>query len=292
MKERIEGRYVAFGYPFIHCQGFVGSRNLNRAYVNATVAFDAFPEVALPEGFPIRLPHFQHFLKECRGDNGRFFFNRLKSLPDNRRHGVFHGVFHHASIRAVAALDAFGLVYLDSIGPQLPVNFGGRMGFINELGCAITTTGTFIHVNVPGFFLNLNFQISLFPFNTFYGGAGMDLNIDMPADLDQFRRNNSHGTVIGGKCLIQLRHGPADGRAFFHQVNVVAGICQIQSGLHTGNASAHDQYGSPQFIRHDASPSKIVNLSLNENPPVNTHWGFRCQCFFVQLPSRSEWKQG
>ena len=32
----------------------------------------------------------------------------------------------------------------------------------------------------------------------------------MPADLDQFGRNNSHGTVIGGKGLVELGHESAD----------------------------------------------------------------------------------
>jgi hypothetical protein len=32
----------------------------------------------------------------------------------------------------------------------------------------------------------------------------MDFDIDVPADLDQFRRDNSHGTVIGGKGLVEL----------------------------------------------------------------------------------------
>ena len=248
---------MPFRHPFFKFKGFVGSGNLDRAYVNAAVAFDAFPEVVLPESFSIRLPHFQYFLEGGWRHNGCFLFDRLKSLSHNRCHGVFQRIFFHACVRAVAALDAFGRVYLDSIGPQLSVNFGGRMGFINELGCAITTPGTFVYVNVPGLFQDLNFQVTLFSFDALDCGAGMDLDIDMPADLDQFRRYNSHGTVIGGKCLIQLRHGPADGRAFFHQVNKVAGICQIQSGLHTGNASAYDQYGSPQFIRHAASPSKL-----------------------------------
>jgi hypothetical protein len=35
--------------------------------------------------------------------------------------------------------------------------------------------------------------------------------IQMPADLDQFRRDDSHGTVIGGKGLVQLGHQPAYG---------------------------------------------------------------------------------
>lgn len=93
--------------------------------------------------------------------------------------------------------------------------------------------------------MNGDFQISLFAFDAFNRGAGVNLNVDMPADLDQFRGNNSHGTIIGGKCLIQLRHGPTNGRAFFHQVNEVAGIRQIQCGLHSGNPSTHYHNGSP-----------------------------------------------
>jgi hypothetical protein len=46
-------------------------------------------------------------------------------------------------------------------------------------------------------------------------GVGDNLNIKMPADLDQFRRENSHGAVVGGKGLVQLRHDPADGGALF-----------------------------------------------------------------------------
>ena len=36
----------------------------------------------------------------------------------------------------------------------------------------------------------------------FNAGTGMNFDIDMPADLDQFGRDNSHGTVIGGKGFV------------------------------------------------------------------------------------------
>jgi len=42
-------------------------------------------------------------------------------------------------------------------------------------------------------------------------GIGEKLDIEMPADLDQFRRDYSHGTVIGGKRLVKLRHEPTNG---------------------------------------------------------------------------------
>jgi hypothetical protein len=34
----------------------------------------------------------------------------------------------------------------------------------------------------------------------------------VPADLDQFGRDDSHGTIVGGEGLVQLGHDPADGR--------------------------------------------------------------------------------
>jgi hypothetical protein len=40
----------------------------------------------------------------------------------------------------------------------------------------------------------------------------------MPADLDQFRRYNSHGTIICGKGLIQSTHHTTDGSGFFNNV--------------------------------------------------------------------------
>jgi hypothetical protein len=49
---------------------------------------------------------------------------------------------------------------------------------------------------------------------TLYGfqlGIRNDVYIVMPADLDQFGRNRSHGTLVGGESLIELRHHAAHG---------------------------------------------------------------------------------
>jgi hypothetical protein len=37
-------------------------------------------------------------------------------------------------------------------------------------------------------------------------GVRQKLNVQMPADLDQFGRDNSHTAVIGGEGLIELSH--------------------------------------------------------------------------------------
>jgi hypothetical protein len=62
----------------------------------------------------------------------------------------------------------------------------------------------------------------------------------MPADLDQFGRDNSHRTIIGRKSLVKLGHGTADGCRFLDQVYVVAGISQVQGGLHPADAAAEN----------------------------------------------------
>jgi hypothetical protein len=62
---------------------------------------------------------------------------------------------------------------------------------------------------------DFNFKVPGSPVNGCELREGKKFNVEMPVDLDQFRREDSHGTVVGGKSFVQLGHGPADGRAFF-----------------------------------------------------------------------------
>jgi hypothetical protein len=72
----------------------------------------------------------------------------------------------------------------------------------------------------------------------------------MPADLDQFGRDNSHGTVIGGKGLVQLGHHASYGGGPFHQVDIVAGIGQVQGSLHAGNATTYHHHCTGFVLCH------------------------------------------
>ena len=63
---------------------------------------------------------------------------------------------------------------------------------------------------------NLYREVAFLALNTLNLAEGQEFNIDMPADLDQFGRDNSHCTVIGGKGLVQLGHDPTNGRALLH----------------------------------------------------------------------------
>jgi hypothetical protein len=50
----------------------------------------------------------------------------------------------------------------------------------------------------------LNLEVPGLAGNVFDFGKREQFDVDVPADLDQFGRDNSHRTVIGGKCFIKL----------------------------------------------------------------------------------------
>ena len=81
----------------------------------------------------------------------------------------------------------------------------------------------------------------------------------MPADLDQFGRDNSHRAVIGGKSLVQLGHHASYGGGPFHQVDIVAGIGQIQGNLHAGNATTYHHHCTGFVLCHFFQPWIILN---------------------------------
>jgi hypothetical protein len=93
----------------------------------------------------------------------------------------------------------------------------------------------------------------------------------VPADLDQFGRDNSHGTVVGWKSFVQLGHQTADGRGLFNQMNQVAGVGQIQRRLHSGDSAAENQHRSIDFFRHVAMLLSIgfISLSLETREGAN-----------------------
>ncbi len=88
--------------------------------------------------------------------------------------------------------------------------------WIRDLDRAIFDTGSttraFVLYNVSGFFIQGDLEVSCFPFYTVNFSIGQNLYIRMPADLDQFGRKYSHGTVIRGVGLVKLGHLAANGR--------------------------------------------------------------------------------
>jgi len=80
---------------------------------------------------------------------------------------------------------------------------------------AITAGCAFRLVYIARCLVNSDLEISLFAFNPVDLCIGDEVDVEMPADLDQFRRDNSHGAVIGGECLVQFGHHTAYGGTFF-----------------------------------------------------------------------------
>jgi len=75
-----------------------------------------------------------------------------------------------------------------------------------------TASGAQVHFNASGAFSNLDFKISGFTVKGFKIRVCDKLDVQMPADLDQYGRDNSHCAVVGWKGLVKLRHYPANGR--------------------------------------------------------------------------------
>jgi hypothetical protein len=118
-----------------------------------------------------------------------------------------------------------------------------RQGYRADLG-TIAAGGTLGRVNIAGFLMKGDFEISFRAFNRFNFRTGDQVDVEMPADLDQFGRDNSHRTIIGGKGFIQLTHDTADGRGLLDQMNQISGFGQVQGCLHAGNSGTHHHHGS------------------------------------------------
>jgi hypothetical protein len=96
-------------------------------------------------------------------------------------------------------------------------------GVIHLFGTFFSTgpaADALVHPDIAGVFEDLHLEISGGSFHISDFAEGQQFDIEMPADLDQFGRDNSHCAVVGGKGLVELCHHPADGRPFLQQVDV------------------------------------------------------------------------
>jgi len=66
--------------------------------------------------------------------------------------------------------------------------------------------------NASSAFFDFDFEITGRTFHGLKVCIRDQLDVHVPADLDQFGRDDSHGAVVGGKGLVQLGHDSADGR--------------------------------------------------------------------------------
>ena len=99
-------------------------------------------------------------------------------------------------------------------------------------------------VDITRGFTDFDLKISRLTLNRLHIRQGDEVDVQMPADLDQFGGNNSHGAVIGGKGLVQLAHHTTYGSGFFDHMHQEARIRQIQRSLHSSNPATNNHYRS------------------------------------------------
>jgi len=101
--------------------------------------------------------------------------------------------------------------------------------------------GAFAGIHESGFPVDLDPKISNLAGKFSYLTVRQQIDLGMSTDIQQLRRKNSYRAIVSGKGLIQLGHFAADARVLFHQVDLNAHVTQIQSGLHAGYPTAHDE---------------------------------------------------
>ena len=88
--------------------------------------------------------------------------------------------------------------------------------WIRDLDRAILYTGSttraFVLFDVSGLFIQGDLEVACCSIYSLNFSISQDLYIGMPADLDQFGREYSHGAVIRGIGFVKLGHLAADGR--------------------------------------------------------------------------------
>jgi len=95
---------------------------------------------------------------------------------------------------------------------------------------------------------------------------GQKLDVEVPADLDQLGRDNSHRAVVCGEGLVELRHHSADGGGFFDQINIKTGVGKIERRLHAGDPTTNDHNGTNRSIflgLHESTPLKFLMIYRN-----------------------------
>ena len=81
---------------------------------------------------------------------------------------------------------------------------------------ASTTAGAEIFIYIAGLFAHLDIERTYLAFYLFHLAVSEEINIGMPTGIQQLGRENSDGTVVGGKGFVQLGHLAADTGQLFH----------------------------------------------------------------------------
>jgi len=134
-----------------------------------------------------------------------------------------------AVIRVDEILERDGLCVMDINGFPLHETF---VVFTAHLLRAFLRAGsagdTLERIHETGTFEDLDLEVPLFSAQIHHLTEREEFDVKMPADLDQFRGKDSHGAIIGGEGLVQLRHDPSNRGRFLHQIDVVSRVCKVK----------------------------------------------------------------
>ena len=119
------------------------------------------------------------------------------------------------------------------------IELGGHSNWTYRRASAATSA--FRRVNETRLLLDCDSEIPRLPVDALHLSQGENVNVLAPADFHQTRRHGTHGAIVGGKSLVQLRHDPANGRAALGQIHLDAAVGEIKRRLHAADTASNHQ---------------------------------------------------
>jgi len=114
--------------------------------------------------------------------------------------------------------------------------------------CTLTAGLAIFDRYITGLLLNEDFKSSGLAFDFLDSGIGEYFNVPMATCIDQFGGHDAHGAIIGGKGLIQLRHGAPDTKLFFEEIDFQARFGKVEGSLNSPNSSTHHKHCADWFF--------------------------------------------
>ncbi len=113
---------------------------------------------------------------------------------------------------------------------------------------AVATAGAFFGVDVARLVADANVEVARLAGDGVDLAVGQQFDIQMPAGLDELGREDAHRAVVGGEGLVQPGHDAADGRVGLEEVDLLAGVGQVEGGLDAADAATDDKHRADGWI--------------------------------------------
>ena len=113
---------------------------------------------------------------------------------------------------------------------------------------ALSTAGAFIKFDVSSFLSDGDLKVPRIPFDFVYFSIGDGLYVEVSSGLHQPGGYYTHSAVVGGEGLVELSHHPTNIAFLLQQVDLEAGVAQVEGGLHAADPTSHHQHRSYFFL--------------------------------------------